>query len=194
MKKYLLFVIAFVCVSIGAWAAPHEGFDIKPHQIGTWTTGTPAEKVIKVEVMRSGGIAAALQVVTGVLNGSTGAPYDGLRNKLNEDIWINNNPYSDDFVANKRLILKFVFAPEANDPQTLTLSDDDIAALGAIDIPTIDLQDLELSAFTFTNSNVKNVILPDGWTKEEVKAAGQALTSSNAVISFEEMEQVTVVI
>ena len=61
------------------------------------------------------------------------------------------------------------------------LTEGDILALGSITCETIDLQDLKAgSAFTFSNSNVKNVILPDGWDKDEVKAVGEALAASSA--------------
>jgi hypothetical protein len=36
------------------------------------------------------------------------------------------------------------------------------------------------AAFTFTNTNVKSVILPDGWTKAQVNAAGLALAGSGS--------------
>ena len=66
----------------------------------------------------------------------------------------------------------------------LTLNDDDLAALASIDIPTIDLQDLNpASTFTFVNPNVKRVILPDGWDKAAVNAAGEAHTPRPVRIS-----------
>lgn len=62
------------------------------------------------------------------------------------------------------------------------LNDTDIAALSSITVGTIDLQDAKYTAdgaaFTFSNSSVKNLILPDGWTKADVKACAQAVGSN----------------
>ena len=167
MKRYLLFVIAFVCVSIGAWAGPLEGFELKPDQIGTWFYNNDAslgtEKVIKVEVSKTGGLKAALDELTAILNG-TARP--DVLNKLNE---------GGSYVADNKLVLQVV----NTSGNALTLNDDDLAALASIDIPTIDLQDLNpASTFTFVNPNVKRVILPDGWDKAAVNAAGEALKTS----------------
>lgn len=58
------------------------------------------------------------------------------------------------------------------------LNDADLAALSTLQMKTIDLQDAfytkdgEKKAFTFSNSTVENLILPDGWAKEEVNAVG----------------------
>ena len=64
-------------------------------------------------------------------------------------------------------------APHAG---TITLSDDDIAALNALDITTIDLQTANI-AFpenkTLNNSKVSYIMLPLGWTKAQVKAVGE---------------------
>ena len=83
------------------------------------------------------------------------------------------------------------------------LNDADITALSDITVGTIDLQDAKYTAdgaaFTFTNSSVKNVILPDGWTKAEVKACAQAVGSnlgsaySQRVVSDSEAELVAYV-
>ena len=59
-----------------------------------------------------------------------------------------------------------------------TFNDADIAALSNLNYATIDLQKYKGDAFTFTNSNVKYVTLPASWTKADVKAAGQALSTS----------------
>ena len=171
MKRYLLFVIAFVCVSIGAWAGPLEGFELKKEQIGTWFFNNDAslgtEKVIKVEVSKTGGLKAALDELTRILNGQARPDY---LDKLNETA---NN--SSNFVSEKKLVLQVV----NTSGNALTLNDDDLAALASIDIPTIDLQDLNpASTFTFVNPNVKRVILPDGWDKADVNAFGEALKTS----------------
>ena len=64
------------------------------------------------------------------------------------------------------------------------LNAEDIATLRSITAETIDLQDAyymengEKKAFTFTNSSVRNLILPDNWTKAEVNAAAQAVNAN----------------
>ena len=171
MKRYLLFVIAFVCVSIGAWADPINGngykLDDGPAGIGEWFLQKDAslgtEKVIKVEVSQTGGLKGALDELTAILNGQS---HPGFLNKLNE---------GGTYVADKKLVLQVVNTSGS----PLTLNDNDLAALASIDIPTIDLQDLNpASTFTFVNPNVKRVILPDGWDKADVNAFGEALKTS----------------
>lgn len=63
------------------------------------------------------------------------------------------------------------------DPQ-FTFSEADITAFSNLNYATIDLQNYKGDPFTFTNSNVKYVTLPASWTKAEVKALGQALSTS----------------
>ena len=69
-------------------------------------------------------------------------------------------------------IVLFEFDPN------FTFSDADITALSSLNYATIDLQKYKGDPFTFTNSNVKYVTLPDSWTKADVKAVGQALSAS----------------
>lgn len=65
------------------------------------------------------------------------------------------------------------------------LNSADTTTLGNLNYSTIDLQNAyylengEKKAFTFTNSSVRNLILPDNWTKEEVVAACSAIAASN---------------
>ncbi len=60
------------------------------------------------------------------------------------------------------------------------LTDADLEALGTITCETIDLQNMNTAnPFVFSNSHVKNVILPDDWDKDAVKAAGEALAAGN---------------
>ena len=91
---------------------------------------------------------------------------------------INNNQITG-FIADKKLVLKVVYDKGQNDPETLEISSDAIEALENIDVPTIDLQDLKTAPFTFANANVKRVILPDGWGKDDVTAAGEAIAAVN---------------
>ena len=59
MKRYLLFVIAFVCVSIGAWAAPGDPYEV---EYGFGTTGTNAgtESVLKIKISGTGYLSQAI--------------------------------------------------------------------------------------------------------------------------------------
>ena len=84
------------------------------------------------------------------------------------------------FIADKRLVLKIVYNKGENDPESLVLSADAITALESINVPTIDLQDMKAEPFTFSNANVKRVILPDGWNKASVTAAGEAIKAVNS--------------
>ncbi|MBR3725626.1 MAG: hypothetical protein IKN11_09600 [Bacteroidales bacterium] len=61
----------------------------------------------------------------------------------------------------------------------LQLSDADITALEGVSVTTIEMMRAYVQPFTFTNSNVKRIILPYNWTKEQVKAVGLA-NSTNA--------------
>lgn len=64
------------------------------------------------------------------------------------------------------------------------LNAEDIETLSSITAETIDLQDAyymengEKKAFTFTNSSVRNLILPDNWTKAEVNAAAKTVNAN----------------
>lgn len=181
MKRKLLLFFAMLSVSIGAWAGPAEGFELKKDDIGTWfanNTNIPADKVIKMEVSAANGLSLGLQELTQILSGSTAKPhYAEYRTKLDETA-----QNTSDFIANNRLILKVVYT--GNDG-TVALSDADIAALNAINVTTIDLQDLKpASAFTLTNGNVKNLILPDGWSKDEVVAAVAGCSQLHSAVSL----------
>lgn len=183
MKRFLLFAMAMVCTSIEAWAGLAEGFDMKKEDIGVWFAQTDAaltpEKVIKIEVTKSGGVKAALDELAAILAGTKDPAF---REKLDEGAQGATN-----FIADNRLIVKLVYkkGPGPDDPETLTLSDADIAALNALNIPTIDLQDLKpASTFTLSNSNVKNLILPDEWTMAQVEAAATGCSNLNAALSI----------
>ena len=183
MKRILLFLITLVCVQVGAWAGPAEGFEMKEGDIGVWFTNDDSslspEKVIKIEVTKEGGLKAALDELTAILTGEGEQKphYANFRTKLDEAA-----QGGSDFIANNRLIVKVVYT--GNDA-SLSLSNDDISALNSLNIPTIDLQDLNpASAFVLSNSNVKNLILPDQWTMAQVQAAAQGCSSLNAALSI----------
>lgn len=65
------------------------------------------------------------------------------------------------------------------------LTTEDLAALGTVTCPTLDLQNLygagggHHAPFTFSNASIKRVILPDYWDKTAVKAAAQAIAAVN---------------
>lgn len=65
------------------------------------------------------------------------------------------------------------------------LTTEDIAALGTVTCPTLDLQNLygtgggHHAPFTFSNASIKRVILPDYWDKAAVKAAAEAIVDGN---------------
>lgn len=65
------------------------------------------------------------------------------------------------------------------------LTTEDLAALGTVTCPTLDLQNLygagggHHAPFTFSNASIKRVILPDYWDKAAVKAAAEAIVAVN---------------
>ena len=65
------------------------------------------------------------------------------------------------------------------------LTTEDIAALGTVTCPTLDLQNLygagggHHAPFTFSNASIKRVILPDYWDKAAVKAAAEDIVAVN---------------
>ena len=60
----------------------------------------------------------------------------------------------------------------------LELSDEDKAALATVEVKTIEMMRAYVEPYTLTNSNVERIILPYNWTKEQVKAVGQANSTS----------------
>lgn len=72
---------------------------------------------------------------------------------------------------------------------TWTFNESDLAALATINCATLDLQGMftgqsgkASEPFTFSNPNIKRVILPDSWDKAAVKAAALAIINGNATI------------
>lgn len=70
------------------------------------------------------------------------------------------------------------------------LSASDIESLESAPFITIDLQDAyymengQKKAFVFGNSTVKNLILPDNWSKKEVNAVAEHMPALGSAISF----------
>ena len=159
MKKYLLFVIAFVCVSIGAWAQPTPPFVMDEGDIKYWCFNDDpslgVEKVILIKVNEANGLKPALEDLSKVL-GVTPLHLRSYRDALNTPVNAFNTTF-DNFIADRKLVLKIV----NNTGSTLTLNNDALTALASIDIPTIDLQDFDSDPFTFVNPNVSS-FLTDG--------------------------------
>lgn len=175
MRKLLLF-FAMLSVSIGAWAMmPPENEPVTDRNsylieqaTGTWHGQGP---VVVIHVKDADGLKKALAKL------SETDPQGNIPNHLQK--------YQNSIILKIDSKSFTVTDNGAGNPPTvtygdfveITLSDDDKAALGSVVAPeTIDLQDLKSSeSFTFTNQYVKSVILPNGWTKAQVKAAGEAL-------------------
>jgi len=113
------------------------------------TTWFQTEKVVRIKMEKPGSLAAAIAAYTA------------------------NNDLKDAKVAH-------IYFTDNN---TEGMNPADIEALSTLNVETIDLQDAFYTSskqtFTFTNSSVKSVILPDGWDKEAVNAAGTALKASS---------------
>ena len=60
----------------------------------------------------------------------------------------------------------------------LQLTDEDKAALANVNVKTIEMMRAYVEPYTITNSNVERIILPYNWTKDQVKAVGQANSTS----------------
>ena len=171
MKKFLLLMIGFVCVLIGAWAQPggQDGYEI---QHGTWHS---TEKVAVIHLTQPGALTAALEALEVKANETD--PNTGELTKPAQDL----NGYTMIKIDSKQ-------AGPQGAVVDIELTADDIAALSSIStaVTTIDLQDLknvdgngDVSAFTFTHSNVRNLILPDNWTKEEVNTCAMGIAQVN---------------
>ena len=145
MKKFLLFAMMCVCVSIGTWA--QQNYQIETNH--TWRQATTNQKVAKIYLHNSGCLTEALAAL----------------NAMNYDYQV----------------LYISGAGDGVDYGHEDLTDADLSALSTITCETIDLQNMNTeNPFVFSNSHVKNVILPDGWDKNAVKAAGEAFAAGNS--------------
>ena len=144
MKKFLLFAMMCVCVSIGTWAQQDYQIEINH----TWRSNSTNQKVAKIYLHNSGCLTEALAAL----------------NDMNYDYQV----------------LYISGAGDGVNYGHQDLTDADLEALSTITCETIDLQNMNTAnPFVFSNSHVKNVILPDGWDKNAVKAAGEALADGN---------------
>ncbi len=113
------------------------------------TTWFGTEKVVRIKMEKPGSLAAAIAAYTA---------NDDLKDAKVAHIYFTDN-------------------------NTEGMNPADIEALSTLNVETIDLQDAFYTSskqtFKFTNSSVKSVILPDGWDKDAVNAAGTALKASS---------------
>ena len=154
MRKLLLF-FAMLCVSIGTWAQGTVVGDNAAYlSSATWhldNTENVVENVVRIKIQKPGSLADAITAYMAD---------DNLKGAQKVHISITDN-------------------------NSVGLNSADIDALSNLTVATIDLQDAFYTvdgvktAFTFTNSSVRNLILPDNWTKEEVVAACSAIAESN---------------
>lgn len=158
MKK-LCVLIALMVMSVGAWADDYY------LSSDTWFSNVQekTQNVLKISLCKDGGgaLQSAIDAITAdgwTLNGKSLSDF----REVYIDMGKNNGQLIDAYAMN----------------------DDDIAALSNLNFETIDLQDAyykkdgEKSAFTFTNSYVQNLILPDNWSKEEVNNCTKSVGSN----------------
>jgi len=153
MRKLLLF-FAMLCVSVGTWAQGTVVGDNAAYlSSATWhldNTENVVENVVRIKIQKPGSLAEAITAYMAD---------DNLKGAQKVHISITDN-------------------------NSVGLNSADIAALSNLTVATIDLQDAFYTvdgvktAFTFTNSSVRNLILPDNWTKAEVTAACQAIIAT----------------
>ena len=151
-KLYVLLVM--MAVSVGAWA---DDFYLSAD---TWYSNVESktQNVLKISLCKENG--GALQSAI---------------NTITADGWNLNGHSLTDF----KVVYIDLGNGQPND--AFAMNDADIAALSNLNFETIDLQDAyyldngEKTAFTFTNSYVQNLILPDNWTKEEVNTCAQSV-------------------
>ncbi len=151
MKK-LCVLLTLMTLSVGAWAQADYNISTS-----TWHSGqSDAQNVVKIHINKPGVLSTAIQEV----NNNTS--YNGF-----EIIYINcteGAPLNDDDIESLSTL----------NYSTIMLSD-------AYYVPTADsdLASSNAQAFTFSNSRVENLILPDGWTKDDVNACASKVASSN---------------
>ena len=196
MRKLLLF-FAMLSVSIGAWGAPGDD-QLFTLGVDTWF-GT--EYVATISLKQAGALSTALSRIED--KDGNGPQTEGEfvivgQGENSVKVYLAPTVPENAPGAETKAACKHIYISTA---EGVTLSDDDISALNnLLAYVTIDLQDaISGAAFTFANSGVKNLILPDGWTKAEVKACAQAVGSnlgsaySQNVLSDSEAELVVYV-
>ena len=145
-----------VCVSIGAWAEGNEdGYWLS---FDTWFQNVSAktELAAKIHLTKGGVLSNAIAELQAGSKKGTYYP-GGVATEF-------------DFSQCKILYINGE-----------SITNADLTALANLNIETIVLQDATWTATTksFVNTNVKNLILPDNWTKEEVNAIGEAIGAAS---------------
>ena len=183
MKK-LFFFLSFLALALGAWAGPDDPYEF---EATTWIYDSQhsnaPENVLRIKVRTGGALAQAYDEIS-----ATGWYFEKDNGPENPKTQLSLSDFKVVHIEND-------VKPNSN-PNDVALNVADLDVLPNFQFETIDLQDAfyyldgEKSAFIFQNSNVKNLILPDGWTKAEVTAcAYQVGTNLNSAISITPVKQ-----
>ena len=151
MKKFSLLLLLACAFSVGAWA-DGTGYTLS---YDSWHSNDPTlfEPAIKVELTQEGALQGALDEIN---NGGVTCTF-----------WVADAPGSDNFVQ---------WTIDVKDSKIICISgplgDADLTALSNLSFETVVLEDASwnLTSKSFTNANVRYLILPSGWTKEEVNS------------------------
>lgn len=89
-------------------------------------------------------------------------------------IWIENPGELSDALSQVSVPFQYLHLSAFNSSNTtLELSAEDIAALNALDVKTIEMNHVYAPYFEFNNPYVEYITLPYNWTKAQVKAVGE---------------------
>ena len=179
MRK-LFTLLMLLSFSIGTWAGPEDEPVTDPEHTylieqatGTWNGEGP---VVIVHVQSAGGLQKALAKLSETdHNGNIPNHLQKYQNSVILKIDSKSFTVTENGAGNPPTVTY-------GDYVNITLSDNDIAALASTTSApgALDMQDLKSTGtFTFANETVKRVILPDGWGKDDVTAAGSAIKAVN---------------
>lgn len=88
-------------------------------------------------------------------------------------IWIENPGELADALSRVGVDFQYLHLSAFNSSNPLELSAEDIAALNALDVKTIEMNHVYAPYFEFNNPYVEYITLPYNWTKTQVKAVGE---------------------
>ena len=88
-------------------------------------------------------------------------------------IWIENPGELAAALSQVGVDFQYLHLSAFNSSNPLELSAEDIAALNALDVKTIEMNHVYAPYFEFDNPNVEYITLPYNWTKAQVKAVGE---------------------
>ncbi len=88
-------------------------------------------------------------------------------------IWIENPGELAAALSQVGVDFQYLHLSAFNSSNPLELSAEDIAALNALDVKTIEMNHVYAPYFEFDNPYVEYITLPYNWTKEQVKAVGE---------------------